>query len=61
MTRVHTNRACCLGVQAAEETVRSLMVQIKGRGCKENFQANPALLQNGQVGSLEAACYPRIL
>ena len=29
--------------------MRSLMTKIQGRGCKEDFQPNPSLLQNGQV------------
>eukprot|EP00891_Asterochloris_glomerata_P003517 jgi/Astpho2/3517/Aster-06431 len=41
-------------VTAAEETVRSLMTKIQGRGCKEDFQPNPSLLQNGQVDFMPA-------
>ena len=35
--------------------MRSLMTKIQGRGCKEDFQPNPSLLQNGQV-SRQCAC-----
>ena len=27
------------------------MTKIQGRGCKEDFQPNPSLLQNGQVSN----------
>ncbi len=34
---------------AAEEMAKALLTQIKARGCKEEFVANPMLLSNGQV------------
>jgi hypothetical protein len=37
---------------AAEEMVRTLMTQIKSRGCTEEFEPNPALLQEGLVDFL---------
>ena len=40
----------CLVVQAAESQAAELMVQIKARGCKEEFIAKPDLLAEGKVG-----------
>ena len=48
-------------LQAAEETVRSLMTKIQGRGCKEDFQPNPSLLQNGQVSYTALALLSSVL
>lgn len=34
---------------AAAEKMRELLGVLKQRGCKEEFEADPELLQNGQV------------
>lgn len=43
-------------VQAAEEQLKALQAQIVQRGCKEDFQPDPALMKDGKVST----CYHNI-
>lgn len=40
-------------LEAAKAQVVVLLTTMKARGCKEEFEPNPTLLQNGQVSPME--------
>lgn len=47
-------------LEAAKAQVVVLLTTMKARGCKEEFEPNPTLLQNGQVSPMEHRCDTRL-